>query len=314
MDGRAERAELPPGTFVLTGPTGCGKSDAGAALAAQWEGEIVNADAFQLYRGWPLLTAAPGEEALRRVKHHLYACVDLDQEMSAARFRQMALPVIWDIAGRGGVPIVVGGSGLYVKALTHGLSGPPGGDAGLRHELGCLDTATVRSWLAAVDPEAAQQVDPANRRYLERALEMVLLSGKPVSEVKQGWNGFPRGLRAVCLLRERSELYARIDRRVQSMLERGLVEEVRALGQLSATAEKAIGVREIRGYLEGNWDLPEAVRRIQQASRRYAKRQMTWFRRETWMQTVCAGAEEDAMAVARRITALIEHGGRTRAE
>ncbi len=307
MDGKTERDDLPPETFVLAGPTACGKSEAAAALAVEWRGEIVNADAFQLYRGWPVLTAAPEEGTLQRVKHHLYSCVDLDEEMSAARFRQMALPVLWDIAERGGIPIVVGGSGLYVKALTHGLSGTPGCDAVLRRELGGLDAARLREWLAAVDPEAAQRIDPANRRYLERALEMVLLSGKPVAEVKQAWNGSPRGVRGVCLLRERRELYARIDRRVEVMLQRGLVEEVRGLGELSATAEKAIGVREIRDFLAGNCDLPEAVQRIQQASRRYAKRQMTWFRRETWMQTVCVGGEEDAMAVARRMMALVEY-------
>ncbi len=272
--------------FYLTGPTASGKSGVAVALAECIGGEIVNADAFQLYRGLDTLTAKPSRVERERVPHHLYDALDPESLCDAQRYRELALPVIADIAGRGIWPIVVGGSGLYIKALSHGLAELPKGDEALRVELRALPLDEKVRRLLALDPEAVQNVPLANPRYVERALEICMITGKPQSVLRQNFAQTEPWGSGVVLSWEREALYARINQRVLAMLDAGVLTEVAAFDGKGGL-EKAIGVRELRAHLAGECTLAEAVVAMQQATRRYAKRQGTWFRRETWLQTIC---------------------------
>jgi tRNA dimethylallyltransferase len=275
--------------FFIVGPTAAGKSEIAAEIAQKLNAEIVNADAFQIYRGLDLLTAKPDETTLAKAPHHLLGTVPLSQEMNVETFRVAAVKVIRDIQARGRNAVVAGGSGLYLKALTHGLSPLPGADPKLRAQLSELSFDELCRQLFALDPAAARTIDLKNRRRVTRALEICLLTGRPVSEQRMhvvaadAVRGQPRSASAatgVFVFRERAELYERIDRRVEKMFVEGVVEEVRGLRHLSSTAEKALGVREIRTLLAGEISEPECIARIQQATRRYAKRQLTWFQRQ----------------------------------
>ncbi len=273
-------------TFYLTGPTASGKSGVAVALAEVIGGEIVNADAFQLYRGLDVLTAKPSRAERERVQHHLYDVLDPESPCDAQRYRELALPVIAEIAGRGRWPIVVGGAGLYIKALSHGLAELPKGDEVLRAELRALPLEEKVTRLLALDPEAAQNVPLTNPRYVERALEICLLTGQPQSALRQNFAQTEPCGRGVVLSWEREALYARINQRVLTMLDAGVLAEVAAFHGKGGP-EKAIGVKELRAHLAGECTLAEAAEALQQATRRYAKRQGTWFRRETWLQTIC---------------------------
>jgi len=272
--------------FFIVGPTATGKSELAADVAPEVGAEIVSADAFQIYRGLDLLTAKPDASTLAKAPHHLIGIVPLAEEMNAEKFRRLAWRAIDEINSRGKLAIVVGGSGLYIKALIHGLAPLPESDPKLREELNALSLDDLRSQLAEVDPGIARKIDLKNRRRLVRALEICLLTGRPASEVvaggaDSGWPGSPIPATGVFLFRDREELYERINQRVQAMLERGVIEEVRAAGAISATASQMIGLREIRELLEGKMSLAQCIAEIQRATRRYAKRQLTWFRRQT---------------------------------
>lgn len=292
--------------LILTGPTACGKTDVAVALAQRTGGEIVCADAFQLYAGLPVLTAQPSAADRAAAPHHLYGTVPLTEDMDAAKFARMAESCVAEISARGKLPIVTGGSGLYIKALTHGLSPLPPADAKLRAELDVLSNEERAARLLELDPAAGETVPLANPRYVQRALEIVMLTGRPAAEQRTSFAAGPRpGIRGIFLRRSREELYARINARTLAMLEQGAPDEVRALPPaISATAEKTIGLRELRAVLAGELSLTDAAAAIQQTTRRYAKRQETWFRRETWMEPVeCAGrnAEEIADAILQRM-------------
>jgi len=272
--------------FFIVGPTATGKSELAADVAPEVGAEIVSADAFQIYRGLDLLTAKPDASTLAKAPHHLIGIVPLAEEMNAEKFRRLTWRAIDEINSRGKLAIVVGGSGLYIKALIHGLAPLPESDPKLREELNAMSLDDLRSQLAEVDPGTARKIDLKNRRRLVRALEICLLTGRPASEVvaggaDSGWPGSPIPATGVFLFRDREELYERINQRVQAMLERGVIEEVRAAGAISATASQMIGLREIRELLEGKMSLAQCIAEIQRATRRYAKRQLTWFRRQT---------------------------------
>jgi tRNA dimethylallyltransferase len=278
---------LPDSTFFITGPTASGKSALAIALAEHVGGEIVNADAFQLYAGMDILTAKPAPAELARVPHHLYGVIPLTESCDAQRYHSLALPIINDIAARGRMPIVVGGSGLYIKALTHGLSPLPAASPQLRGLFQHLSPGEKIVWLLQRDPEAATTVNLRNPRYVERALEICLLTGCPQSGLRRSFEQAEPQVNGVIFVWDREALYRRINQRTLDMFAAGIVEEVRTLGPLSPTAEKAIGVREVREHLAGHVKLEETIAAIQQATRHYAKRQMTWFRRERCFQTIC---------------------------
>jgi tRNA dimethylallyltransferase len=281
-------------TFFIVGPTATGKSELASDLAREVDAEIVSADAFQIYRGLDLLTAKPDISTLAKAPHHLIGTMSLSKEMNAEKYRVAAATAIDEIQSRGKLAIVVGGSGLYIKALTHGLAPVPEPDPKLREKLNAMILDELRSQLAERDPEATQNIDMKNRRRVVRALEICLLTGKPASKIVAGVDDPGKSAKVrhrstpaatgVFVFRDRQELYGRINRRVEKMFEDGVIEEVRAAGAVSATASQMIGFREIRQLLNGPADagsISQCIAAIQQATRRYAKRQLTWFRRQT---------------------------------
>jgi tRNA dimethylallyltransferase len=291
-------------TFFIVGPTAIGKSDLAADVAREIGAEIVSADAFQIYCGLDLLTAKPDASTLVKAPHHLIGTTPLHDEMNAEKYRRAASHAIEEIHSRGKVAIVVGGSGLYVKALTHGLAQLPESDPKLRERLNAMSLDELHAQLIELDPEATRKIDMKNRRRVVRALEICLLTGKsacgqrehpPVAAWLRGAHraDFMAGQRSasrseaatgVFVFRDREELYARINRRVEAMFENGVIEEVKGSGNVSATASQMIGFREIRQLLDcpaEEGSISQCVAAIQQATRRYAKRQLTWFRRQT---------------------------------
>jgi len=289
--------------LYLAGQTGSGKSVVAMALAELVPpAEIVNADAYQIYSGLETLCAGPAQEERARVPHHLYGLLPPTESCDAARFADLARRAIAEVGERA-LPIVVGGSGLYLKAVTHGLAPVPKGDPDLRAR---LDTETLEALVARyreLDPEGASRTNLKNRRYVARNLEITLLAGRPASELKAAWERERPPIRAAYLQRPRETVYRRIDRRARDMLEQGAPEEVAraaALG-LSPTAAKAIGVEEILALLRGDLDEDGCLEAIRRRTRRYAKRQETWFRREPAFLPFPVADEETPDATARRI-------------
>jgi tRNA dimethylallyltransferase len=272
--------------FFIVGPTATGKSEIAADVACEVGAEIVSADAFQIYRGLDLLTAKPAQPTLAKAPHHLIGTIPLTEEMNAEKFRRAATCAIEEINSRGKLAMVVGGSGLYIKALTHGLAHLPESDPKLREKINAMSLDNLRSELSEVDPETARKIDLKNRRRITRALEISLLTGKPASEVVAEIDHSDRPALSIpatgiFVFRDREELYNRINQRVKAMFKYGVLDQVRTTESTSTTASQMIGLREIRELLAGKQSLPQCIAQIQQATRRYAKRQLTWFRRQT---------------------------------
>ncbi len=274
---------------ALVGPTAVGKTAVSLRLAREIRAEIVNFDSIQVYRGLDIGSAKPGAAERAEVPHHLLDILDPDEPFDAALFARKARGVIRSMTSRGKAVLLVGGTGLYLKALLHGLAPIPGGDPLVRRMLGDLARAMgsgfLHERLRAVDPESAAGIHPNDVFRVTRALEVYELTGRPMSWWRAAWKGM-KPSRPCCikigLAIPRDELYRRIDTRVDSMLEQGLVEEVRMLldrGYSRALRPlKSLGYRQIAGYLSGEYPLDEAIRLIKRDTRRYAKRQLTWFR------------------------------------
>ena len=274
-------------SIYVCGPTASGKSSLAIELACLLDGEIVNADAYQLYRGLEIISAAPDASELICAPHCLYGVLEQEELCDAMQFRKMALTAIAEIQSRGKLPIITGGSGLYLKFLSHGPSPVPTGDEALREQLALESDDALVARLCEIDPEGAELTNLKNRRYVMRALEICLLSGRKMSELKNDWkhksDAIEKNLRGVYLQWDKDLLRDRINRRVDVMLELGAIEEVAALKNPSATCEKAIGIPQIKSYLAGEIDLTECKERIAAATRQYAKRQRTWFSKENWL-------------------------------
>ncbi|HEX9941755.1 MAG TPA: tRNA (adenosine(37)-N6)-dimethylallyltransferase MiaA [Thermoanaerobaculia bacterium] len=281
--------------LAIVGATATGKSALGMALARILQGEIVNADALQVYRGFDIGTAKPSPADRERVPHHLIDVLDPHEPYSAGEFARRARDAIAGIQGRGRVPIVVGGSGLYLRALFEGISPVPPGDPGVRHglrsRLEAEGLAPLRAELARLDPPTAARLPAGDTQRILRALEVALVSGRPLSSwIAEQPFGTQRiaGVR-IGLTLPRSILYDRIAGRVAWMLEAGWSEEVAGLLRRGLSprlpAFQAIGYRQLVRYLEGNGSLEQAVAEIVKETRHFAKRQETWFRKEpdvTW--------------------------------
>lgn len=277
-----------PKLLILSGPTGSGKSSLAIELASLLGAEILNADSMQVYRGMDIGTAKLPMSKRKGIPHHLIDIVDPDQEFNAALFRSHALPII-DYFSRRDMPIiVVGGTGLYVKALLGGLFKCTPSQRELRQKLWeeCEDKGSTYLYerLCGVDRKAAESIHPMDTIRIIRALEVVCLTGRPFSEVTEEHSFSEKRFSPLhlSLFVDREVLYDRINSRTLSMIDAGLVGEVEGLLAMGYGPElkpmKAIGYRHIVGYLKGDWDLDEAVRLIQRDTRRYAKRQNTWFR------------------------------------
>ena len=277
-----------PEPFYICGATATGKSAKAIEMAHELDGEIVNADAFQLYSGLEIITAAPSNEDRAQAVHHLYGVLDATEQMDAGRYRELALPVIEEIQSRGKIPIVTGGSGLYLKFMTHGPAPLPKGDKAMRAEMDARPLEDVVAQLRELDPLEAERTDLQNRRFVSRALEICLLTGKKASELRDQWESrtaeISAMLKGIWIQHPREVLHQRIAERTRWMLDNGAIEEVKAVGDLSSTCEKAIGVGEIRKLLAGQTDRAACEEKIRTATRQYAKRQETWFRRESWLE------------------------------
>ncbi|MBC5747681.1 tRNA (adenosine(37)-N6)-dimethylallyltransferase MiaA [Dysosmobacter sp. NSJ-60] len=290
---------MAPRIVCVVGPTACGKTTLGVLLAKRYGGEVVSADSMQIYRGMTIGTAAPTAEEMDGVPHHMIAVADPAEQWSAARYAQAAIPIVDDILKRGKLPILVGGTGLWLDAVVQGREFAPGQAGGairreLEAQLAAEGMEPLLQELRRVDPESAARLHPADTKRILRALEVYRETGETITAHDERTRSLPPRYDAVWLglrFADREDMKALIDRRVDAMVRSGLEEEVRALLQSglppSATAWQAIGYKEFLGVLEGTATMEQAVAEVKLRSRQYAKRQLTWLRRNPaihWME------------------------------
>lgn len=293
---------MTPEALFLVGPTASGKSEIAFELAQRVQGEIISADSMQVYRGVPLLTQQPSLRCQERVPHHCIAVRDPAEAWSAAAFRAAALPLIDEIRRRGRVPLIIGGTGLYVRALLDGLCEAPSAQPLVRERLlgetRTLGAGAVHARLAAVDPVAAGRIHPHDVRRIIRALEVYEVTGEPLSRrwERQSPGAFPYRFMMLGLDRPRPELHARINARVERMFAEGVVDEVRALAAapLSHVARQMLGLLVILEHLAGRLSREDTVALVQQHTRQYARRQLIWFRRDARVRWVPCGQRTPA--------------------
>ena len=274
--------------IFITGPTAAGKTEVAAELAKKLKTEIISCDSMQVYRGMDIISCKPGAALRKKIRHHLLGAVSPEEEYDVFRFRREALKKISALLKKGKTPLLAGGTGLYISALIDGIFDLSKQDNNLRRrlykEIKRRGSIFLHRRLEKVDPQAAKKIHPHDARRIVRALEVFFLAGRPISEMQRERQGLAAdyALRIFCLDLKRSELYRRIDTRVDKMFAQCLVGEVRSLlkKKLSKTSSSAIGIKEIKGHFDGLYDLEEAGRLIKRNTRRYAKRQMSWFRRD----------------------------------
>jgi tRNA dimethylallyltransferase len=288
----------PPGAapplVVVVGPTASGKSGLGVALARALGGEVINADAMALYRGMDVGTAKPTQAEQAEVRHHLIDVVDPDDDYTVSRFQRDCLAALADIEARGRRALLVGGTGLYLRAVTDQLE-IPGQFPDLRNELESdPDTEALFRHLEQLDPVAAGRMEPSNRRRVVRALEVTMGSGRPFSSFGPGLDAYPPTPFPVVALRvPRPDLDARIARRYDQQMADGFLDEVRALltrpAGLSRTARQALGYAELLDHLEHGTPLDDALAAAVRRTKRFARRQERWFQRDPRIEWVPAG-------------------------
>ncbi|MBG6083770.1 tRNA (adenosine(37)-N6)-dimethylallyltransferase MiaA [Zhihengliuella flava] len=299
-----------PPLIAVVGPTGTGKSDLALRIAEQFDGEAINADALQFYRGMDIGTAKLLPHQRRGVRHHLLDIMDVTEEASVARFQRDARKVIAEVRGRGKLPILVGGSGLYVRAAVDAIEFPPT-DATVRETLerehAAVGSAKLRDRLRAIDPESAERVSDARR--VIRALEVFELTGRTFTSFMPR-REYVQPTLQLGLNLERTSLHERLRRRVDGMMEAGLLEEVETLAGVglrnSKTASRAIGYREALEVIDGDLTLAEATERTVIATRKFARRQITWFGadpRVDWLDVLAPDAAEAACSAVERFVA-----------
>jgi tRNA dimethylallyltransferase len=296
---------------VIVGPTAVGKSAVGLEIAERLNGEIVSADSMQVYRGMDIGTAKATEDERARVRHHLLDVADPGEIFSVARYQELAQAAIEGITARGALAVMVGGTGLYVDAVVRGFLFPFEGRNDdirqrLEQEANVVGSCTLHGRLREVDPRAAERIHPNDRRRIIRALEVHEVTGVPITELQRRHKGQSRyDTRQFGLTLPRDVLRERIDRRVDEMMSAGLLEEVRELvggGYAPCfTAMQAIGYKELAAYLEGRTSLEEAVHTIKNETRKYAKRQMTWFRKNRDIEWVDISEYDEPEQVADEI-------------
>lgn len=306
-----DKAMTPLPLVVLAGPTAVGKSSLAFVLAERIGGEILAADSMQVYRGLDIGTAKPGADERRRVPHHLLDLVDPNQSFTAADYSRVACTTIAEIRDRGHLPIMVGGSGLYVRAALRGLFDGPGEEPSIREALRLEareeGVPGLHRKLTVLDPEAAAAIHPNDLFRIVRALEVCVVKGRPISALRAEGHRTLRRVPGPVLLfgleRRRQELYQRIDARAEDMVAHGFVEEVRALLDRGYSPGlkplRAIGYRHMIGHLRGQATLDRAVACLKRDTRRYAKRQLTWFRHEeeiAWLHVEGSALHEPLIA------------------
>ncbi|HZC36256.1 MAG TPA: tRNA (adenosine(37)-N6)-dimethylallyltransferase MiaA [Chthoniobacterales bacterium] len=267
--------------LILAGPTASGKSELAVRIAEQLHTEIVGADAYQIYQGFDILSGKPDPSLLARVPHHLIGVLASAEDSDAARYAGLATNIIEKLNARGHIPLVVGGTGFYLKGLTHPLPDLPGRNPDLRAEFASKPVSLLLAELRQRDPVTFDRVDRQNRRRVERALEVCRLTGRPFSSFDRSTANVK--FFALWLNWPRDELYTRVDFRVDRMLKTGAIEEVVAAGPTGTTASQMIGLAEIRQYLRNKITLAQCAEAMKTATRRYAKRQVSWFRAQPYM-------------------------------
>jgi tRNA dimethylallyltransferase len=313
--------------LLLAGPTAVGKSGIALRLAEKLGGEIVSVDSMQVYRGLDIGTAKPSPEERARAPHHLVDVVELTKPFDAAQFLKLAHRAVADIQTRGRVPILCGGTGLYFKAFLEGLNQAPPADAALRAVLKATPLPELLRELAERDPAAYERIDRKNPRRVIRAIEVIRLTGKPFSAQRADWNhpssapvpvlrnstaegGLRRvdASRCIGLARSPADLHQRIEARVDAMFRQGWVAETEQLLQRglaqNQNAMQALGYRQIVEHLRGERSLPETVELVKIRTRQFAKRQMTWFRRQLHLTWINLEPQSNAEAVAGTIAGL----------
>lgn len=277
---------------VICGPTASGKTDLGIRLALKCGGEIVSADSMQIYRGMDIASAKPSEDEMQGVPHHLMDFLSPTQAFSVADYVEMAHNAIKDIHSRGRLSIVVGGTGLYISSLINNIKfDDTGCDYEFREEMRKLaeiqGNEALWQKLREVDPKAAEKLHPNNQNRIIRALEVYNISGSTITEAQEKSRLAESPYKACFIMPDypREVLYQRIDKRVDIMLEKGLLDEAREFFTHTdyVTAAQAIGYKELKPFLEGEKSLDECVDKLKQATRNYAKRQLTWFNKEKYI-------------------------------
>lgn len=299
-----------PAVLFIVGPTASGKTGLAIRCAQKVNAEVVSADSVQVYRLLDIGSAKPTEAEREGIPHHLLDCVDIcDRSFSVSAYRQMAQTAIAEIVSRGRLPIVVGGSGLYINALIDPLNFAIPANAEIRQELSeAYDASPEQIWsrLQEADPDTAARLHINDKKRIVRALEVYFVGGKPLSEyganfTKQDDSALPYRPILIGLTMERAELYARINRRVDEMMRCGLLDEVRMLQERGFARDlpalQSIGYRQLLAHLDGSGELEDAVEAIKRETRRFAKRQMTWFKRDNRIKWFDAADPEILHAV-----------------
>lgn len=310
-------SERPGPELLIAGPTASGKSAVALEIAERVSGEILSVDSMQVYRGLDIGTAKPTSAERARVPHHLIDVADLTESFDAARFVALAEEAVRDIESRGKAPIFCGGTGLYFKAYLEGIGGGPPGDPQMRAALEQAPFDELLRELEERDPVLFATIDRQNPRRVIRALEVMRLTGRPFSELRIAWQagdapvsmGGERPFFA--LRRQPDDLRRRIDARVDQMFAQGIVTETRSLLARglaeNRTAMQAIGYRQVVEHLRGVHSLEETISLVKLRTRQYAKRQMTWFRRQARLTWVDVGESEPAESIAEKIVAQIRN-------
>jgi len=307
-----------PKVIAILGPTGSGKSDLALRVAAEFSGEVVNCDSLQIYRYFDVGTAKLPADQRRGIPHHLIDILDPDQLFTAGEYARMARGVLAEISTRGRLPVVAGGTGFYLRALLDGLFPGPERDQVLRDRLAERERrrpGSIHRLLGRFDPQAARRIHPNDLPKLMRALEVYLLTRRPVTEIYQEGRDELRGYETLKIglspLRER--LYARLDQRAEHMFQTGLIEEVRGILTRGFTASakpfESHGYRQAVQFLNGELNQDQAVFYAQRNTRRYAKRQMTWFRQEPGIEWFAGFGEEPQIqqAIIDRVRGFLNH-------
>lgn len=297
-------------TVFIVGPTASGKTGLGVSLAERFSGEIVSADSMQIYKGIHIASAAPDTAEMRGIPHHLLEFLEPSVSYSVAEYVKSAREIILDIAKKGRLPIVVGGTGLYISSLADNTEyTEEETDYELRRSLENrfdeIGAEQMLRELAEFDPDTAARLHPNNRRRIIRAFEVYKTTGKTVTEqnaLSHLGEEYIEPLLIGINYRDREKLYERINRRVDIMLESGLLEEAKTAVLQSGGAVQAIGHKELSGFLKGEYTLEEAVENLKRQTRRYAKRQLTWFNRDKRINWIYADETEDLVTEAARLT------------
>lgn len=300
---------MKPKIIFLAGPTAVGKTEAAVFLAKRLNAEILSCDSMQVYRGMEIITSQPQLALRKKVRHHLVGIVSPKIDYNVYKYRRMALAKIKEIIKKGGTPLFVGGTGLYVSALIDGIFEFNAKSQRVRKRLYKQAQERGNGYLyhklKAVDPQAAAKIHPHDSKRIIRALEVFESTGEPISLLQKQRKGLSDDydIRIFCLNMNRQKLYKRIGERVEEMFSRGLVSQVKGLLEagLGKTACYAIGIKEIKGYLDGNYDLEQLKERMKQNTRLYAKRQLSWFRKDKRISWIDISAQEKPASIAKKI-------------